>query len=385
MTKPIRFVAALLVLTLATGTPAQERTGNKFGAKAFVTAIELVVDVTDASGKTPTDLTPADFVIMEDEDRREVVSVEYLGGGIPTVMADTTVAPPSAAPRAADWQIVIWFDGLTSDRGLLNESVRDLKKQMPQLLSMGTVTILYSDFTTKALVTSSRNPRAINDALDGVMKNGIGDRIARLRRQFIMEAEKVTSVTLPEGVFVLNTVSNDIAPYVSEELRLLSIARTNLLRWIARVPRRQPRMLMYVGGGFDLDPVDFYATVFESTPDAENGRDTLRRSENKVALDAENDKVARALALEGWIAIAVGGTGSYSMASGVERGGSEMVSNRGTNNAMPVHLFSEPSAPLRQYASETGGALVMNVKQLPEVMDRLRNRVRLTYQVDREP
>jgi Ca-activated chloride channel homolog len=386
MMKPTtRFVAALLVLILATGTPAQESTGNKFGAKAFVTAIELVVDVTDSSGKTPTDLMPADFVIMEDDETREVVSVEYLGGGIPTVMAGAAPTAPSAAPRAADWQIVIWFDGLTTDRGLLNESVRDLKKQMPQLLSMGQVTIMYSDFTTKALVTSSRNPRAIDDALDGVMKNGLGDRIARLRRQFIMESEKVTAVNLPGLSLVMNTVSNDIGPYVSEELRLLSIARTNLLRWIARVPRRQPRMLMYVGGGFDLNPVDFYATVFESTPEGEEGKDTLRRSEHQVALDAENDKVARALALEGWITIAVGGSGSHTMTSGVERGGTEMVSNVSTSNAMPVHLFTEPSAPLKQFARETGGAHVMNVKQLPQVMDRLRNRVRLTYQVDREP
>lgn len=387
MTKPAaRLVAVLLVLSLATGTPAQERSG-KFGAKAFVTAIELVVDVTDASGKTPTNLTPADFAIVEDGIAREVVSVEYLGGGVPIAMADATApaSPREAAPPAAEWQIVIWFDGITTGRGTLQDSVRELKKQSAQLVAMGPVTILYSDLSTKAMLTTSRSARAVNEALDRVLNNGLGDRITRLRQGFVKDSEQVTGVSFGGATFVTNGVGNDIAHFVSEELRLLRISRTNLLRWISRVPRRQPRMLMYVGGGFDLDPVDFYATVYESTPEGQTGRDTLRRSENRVNLDEQNNDLARTLAIEGWLTVAVGGTGAYSMTSGVERQGNEMVANVTSGNAMPTYLYSAPSAPLEQYARETGGVRVASVAQLPRVMDRLRNRIRLTYQVDREP
>lgn len=383
-----RAVAFLLASSLLLDTPVEAQ-NNRFGAKAYVTAIELVVDVTDSAGKTPTNLTPADFVVVEDGTQREVVSVEYLGGGIPVAKADAPAPAESRQelPRAADWQTVIWFDGITSSRGLINEAVHDLKKQVPQLIAMGTVTVLYSDLHTKVLLTSSRDARTINAALDQVMKNGLGDRISRLRQQFIREAEKVTALNFTNGGgrFITNTVSNDIGPYISEEMRLLSIARTNLLRWIARVPRRQPRMLMFVGGGFDLNPTDFYVTVYESTPEAENGRDTERRSEHQVALDAENNRLAQVLAQEGWIAVAVGGTGSFAMSTGVERQGSAMVANASTNNAMPTHLFMSPAGPLQQFARETGGAHVMNVKQLPQVLDRLRHRIRLTYQVDREP
>ncbi len=380
-----RLVAVLLALSLGTGAPAQDRPG-KFGAKAYVTAIELVVDVTDKSGKTPTDLTPADFVIMEDDAVREVVSVEYLGGGVPIAMADAT-APTSSreVPRAAEWQIVIWFDGITTSRGMLNESVRDLKKQSEQLVAMGPVTILYSDLATKAILTSSRNVRAVNEAFDQVVKNGVGDRITRLRQQFVKDSEQVTGINFGTATFVTNGVGNDIPHFVSEELRLLSISRTNLLRWISRVPRRQPRMLMYVGGGFDLDPVNFYATVYEATPEAQNGLDTLRRAENRVNLGEQNHDLAQALATDGWLTVAIGGTGAYAMASGVERQGNEMVSNVTTGNQMPTYLYQAPSAPLDQFARETGGVRVASVAQLPRVMDRLRNRIRLTYQVDREP
>jgi Ca-activated chloride channel family protein len=375
-----RYVAALLVLSIAVALPAQDR---KFGAKAYVTAIELVVDVVDSSGKTPQDLAPADFYIVEDGVEREITSLEYLGGGVPVAKADAGPAPQAASdvPRAADWQIVIWFDGITTSRGTLHEAVADLKRQIPTLAGMGSVTILHSDLSTNALVTSSRNPRAISDALDTALRQGNGDRITRLRTMFVRESEHVDNT----GGLIVNPISNDISHYVAEELRLLSIARTNLLRWLSRVPRRQPRMLMFVGGGFDLNPVDFYASVYESTPEAENGRDVLRRSENQVSLDAENNKLARLLASEGWIAVAVGGTGAHAMTTDVERQGDRQVQQTGTNNAMPTFLYTAPAGPLQQLARETGGTHVMNAKQLPRVMDRLRNRVRLTYQVDREP
>ncbi|HEX2832885.1 MAG TPA: VWA domain-containing protein [Thermoanaerobaculia bacterium] len=382
-TSASRLVAALLVLSIAVALPAQDR---KFGAKAYVTAIELVIDVVDPTGRTPRDLTPADFVIVEDGVEREVTSVEYLGGGIPIAKNEGTpaaAAPAEAsdAPRAADWQIVIWFDGITTSRGTIHEAVNDLKKQVPTLVSMGSITILYSDLNTNALITSSRNTRAIADALDAATKQGNGDRLTRLRTMFVRESEHVDQ----SGGLIVNPISNDITHYVSEELRLLSIARTNLLRWLSRVPRRQPRMLMFVGGGFDLNPVEFYSAVYESTPEASDGRDVLKRSENQVALDDENNRLAKLLATEGWIAVAVGGTGAYSMTTDVERQGDRQVAQTGTNNSMPVFLYTAPAAPLQQFARETGGTHVMNAKQLPRVIDRLRNRVRLTYQVDREP
>ncbi|HET8797804.1 MAG TPA: thioredoxin family protein, partial [Thermoanaerobaculia bacterium] len=377
-------VAVLLVLTLVAEAIAQERAG-RFGARAYVTAIELVVDVTDASGKTPPDLTPADFVIIEDDLERAVSSVEYLGGGIPKATAEPAAAEPEVT-RAADWQIVIWLDGITTSRGMLQEAVRDLKKQSAQLVAMGPVTVLHSDLSTKALVTSTRNARAVNEALDGALRNGVGDRIARLRRDFVRDAEKVVTVTAAGGTtFITNGVGNDIPHFISEELRLLSISRTNLLRFLGRVPRRQPRMLMYVGGGFDLDPVAFYASVFETTPEASGGLDTVRRSENRVNLDEQNHDLARVLASEGWLTVAVGGTGAFEMASGVERQGDDRVARSNQNVALPTHLFTAPEAPLLQLARETGGTRVASVAQLPRVIERLRNRVRITYQVDREP
>jgi VWFA-related protein len=380
-------VAVLLPLLLAVDAPSQDRS-PKFGAKSYVTAIELVVDVTDSHGKTPSDLTPADFVIVEDGVEREVTSVDYLGGGLPVAKgeAQTKGGTSREEPqRAADWQIVVWFDGITTSRGMLQTSVRDLKKQAPQLVAMGPVTVLYSDLDTKVMVATSRNLRAVNDALDKVLKNGVGDRISRLRQGFVRDSESVTGVNFGNTTFVTNGIGNDIPHFVSEELRLLSISRTNLLRWISRVPRRQPRMLMYVGDGFDLDPVDFYAQVFESTPEAQNGLDLRRRSENRVHLDQQNLDLARALATEGWLTVAVGGTGGYSMTSGVDRQGNEKVSNVSTSNPMPTYLFTAPEAPLMQLARETGGARVASVAQLPNVLERLRNRVRLTYQVDRAP
>ena len=56
-----------------------------------------------------------------------------------------------------------------------------------------------------------------------------------------MDGVRLPTMTDSNGTaYVMNTISNDIGPYVTEELRLLSIARTNLLRWISRVPGLLP-------------------------------------------------------------------------------------------------------------------------------------------------
>jgi hypothetical protein len=117
-------VAALLLFPLA--GQAQERS-NPFGAKAFVTVIELVVDVKDANGRTPADLTPADFTIVEGGVTRQVVSVEFLGGTVPAAgvpgTTTTTTRPATESTPAAEWQTVIWIDGLTSSRGTTGDDV----------------------------------------------------------------------------------------------------------------------------------------------------------------------------------------------------------------------------------------------------------------------
>jgi Ca-activated chloride channel family protein len=93
--------------------------------------------------------------------------------------------------------------------------------------------------------------------------------------------------------------------------------------------------------------------------------------------------MARALAIGGWTALAIGGTQTH-FADGVARGGGRRFSGTQTG-ATPTFIFLNPGAPLAQLAEETGGERIGSAASISGALEDLARRIRITYQVDREP
>src|SRR5687767_15443269 len=101
-------LAVILATTLAVSGQQPPQAG---GEQVFVTAIEVVADVRDASGNLPAGLKPADFVVVEDGIERTVVGVEYLDAQRIAGAIDTSSPAPAAAAGGAPlWQNVIYFE-----------------------------------------------------------------------------------------------------------------------------------------------------------------------------------------------------------------------------------------------------------------------------------
>lgn len=63
----------ILLAVLVAALPLSSQQPVHTEPPVYVTAIDLIVDVRDASGKLPGGLTPADFVLVEDGVERRIV------------------------------------------------------------------------------------------------------------------------------------------------------------------------------------------------------------------------------------------------------------------------------------------------------------------------
>ncbi|HUP64604.1 MAG TPA: hypothetical protein VM557_04925, partial [Thermoanaerobaculia bacterium] len=78
---PIRAVAVSLLVAFLPGFLAHAQQSPQVPAlseRTFVTAIDLIVDVRDRSGNTPTDLRAEDFYVVEEGVERSVIGLNYL-------------------------------------------------------------------------------------------------------------------------------------------------------------------------------------------------------------------------------------------------------------------------------------------------------------------
>src|SRR3712207_5274425 len=104
---------ALAVFLFVVTASAQQPTHVE--PPVFVTAIDVVADVRDSSGKLPPGLTAADFVLLEDGVERKVIAVDYLSAERSPVAAEPAQA---AAPQPAShrpWQLVLYFENQLSN------------------------------------------------------------------------------------------------------------------------------------------------------------------------------------------------------------------------------------------------------------------------------
>jgi VWFA-related protein len=377
-------ILALLLALPGAGLSYAQAPEGRFSERAFVTAIDVVAEVRDAAGKTPDNLTPSDFRLLENGTERKIIAVEYLHPSRPPDRAaPPTPAPPPGALSRPEWQVVVWFDAMTMSRTTLNEAGRELARRAADLLAFGPVTVVYADLKPELIAESARDPNALAAATASVLKRPPGDRIAKIRRQFLTSTDDVTDS--PPGIAILPKMGAPdflVPSFIAEEERLLGIARRNLLLWLERMPRKSPRMLLYVGDGFDLDPGEFYIQTIEASGDAIVDVDRLR-SEVRAQTSQANDELAKRLAIGGWTALAIGGVPS-AFTGDVTRGSGRRFSEH-QRAAAPPFVFLNPAEPLIALAEETGGERIGRAAALPGALGALARRVRITYQVAREP
>jgi Ca-activated chloride channel family protein len=432
--RPLRtvFAAALLGIAGAGIALAQaeavppEIAPPVFAGTAQVTAVELLVEVTDRAGVTPKDLTPDDFEVIEEGERVELVGVERVVAGAVRGAREAATPPADAAPdreepsdRRSGWRLVVWFDQELSSTRSIRRTAEELAARARLLAELGEVEIVVAGDGERVACAPTRSSPAIEKALLEIARDVAGrDGVRAIRRTFLermllkgeLDARNMPqTVRTPagpggggggavgEGAGLEATrdpgssVSrrSQIREAFAGERMLLTRRRDLLLTGLAARGLPGAKALLLVNDGWDLDPRDFYlagspggATDFFADLSAD-----VSGEEGGAPIEA----LGRALAASGWVGITVAsgaleaGVTVSAELSGRGRLGEIMSGGEDSLSELPSALVYRPLEPLRAIADATGGEVLTGVGALGGALERLRDRIRLTYQVSRPP
>ncbi|HEV7243151.1 MAG TPA: hypothetical protein VGQ36_28250 [Thermoanaerobaculia bacterium] len=378
--------------------------------QVYVTAIDVVADVRDSAGKLPPGLTPDDFIVIEDGVERKVIGVDYLRAERAAAAQPEASAPASASRTLRPWQTVLYFEtDLSNGRGR-RQTAKELSKHVDMLVRMGTVDVIFANPRPTPLLQNSRDAEAVRKALDTVATSGGANQIALHRLEFMryvqntqsLETIKTTApprfemvgdraVKMPPPPDKSNMSANVTAidikivkPYIEQEVMLVNKFRRNLIAYLSNYNRYAPRTLMMVTDGYDLDPLEYYSSHLNKGDELE-----LKSYVAQAALSDSSTKMAKSLAAAGWMTVSVMGD---TLTDGwIDDPASTTGQGRMHRNAVsqpqsgPRAVFYRAIEPLTEVAEETGGEVVANSGKIARAIERIDDRLRITYQVDRKP
>jgi VWFA-related protein len=382
----------------------------------YVTAIDVIADVRDASGKLPEGLTPADFILTENGVEREIIGVDYLraerlAAMQPGAAAQTDGSAPAARRPVRPWQTVLYFETDLSNARSRRQAAEELIKQADKLVQIGTVDVILADPRPAPVLQNSRDAEAVRKALKNVIANAGGaNQIALHRMQFMKMTQTATDLEAlktnapprytvdaqgrpvkiepppdPSNMSARITAVDlkIVRPYIEQEVQLVNRFRKNLIGWMSNYGRYAPRTLFIVTDGYDLDPLEYYSANLNKGDQME-----LQSYVSQAALKDASGKMARALASAGWATVSIQG-------STIMDGWIDDASTAGAGRVQKFSLSTpqtgaravliRPIDPLMEVAVETGGDVVVNSGKIAQAIDKIDDRLRITYQVSRKP
>ena len=364
-----------------------------------VVAVEVPVIVRDASGQVPRDLTPRDFLLSEDGVAQEVLGVAYLDGEPQREVSATTTGGAATAPAAARGQVVIYLQQSLSTSQGLQQSLTALTERAGELVAIGDVEVV-SDSGGRAhsILPPTRDVEVLRPFLQKLASSITGEaQIARHRRQYLDDVQQFQLHSV-SAIGPKSNRQNDeteaaergnvsvALPAVALaaaglEARIIEAREAALLRWLGGYTTQlKTRVLLLVSDGWDSNPIDFYAPRDQR----------LEPQMRALSGAAREENLASSLAAMGWTAVSLAPAWMSSAASPTfdpsNRGGervAEFNARPRADASTPVALLLKPLDVLRTFALETGGSVDVTPANLSRTLQRIRERVVLTYRLQR--
>jgi len=355
-----------------------------------VTVMNITFGAVDANGKIVRDLRPAELEVFEDGS--PVMLLEFdqrtLSVGSSTRQGSTG-GENGGRPRGWQQPVVVYVSTEFGSRHLLKSLSRRVAEEVPRLTALGPVDVVVAAPTPKVLAASEHRPEEVRHALDLAVSEAAGvTEVTRNRNLFArtfkqgmgFEASHAIARSSP-AVTVVRT-----REAMKRERALLRGEIERMVEWLQRQPPTAGGLLMWITGGFDLNPADFYISLVEQVdPDA--GR-TLRSDYLGQSLEHELRWLMDVAVSLGWTVFPVTSSQTrFLFATDVDA--SQTVNRSPGKGAVrlagQVSDFSQvnPNRPLRLVAQATGGFVAAKAPALRHAIDRAESFYRLAYQVDR--
>lgn len=311
--------------------------------------LDLPIEVLGREGEIPPNLTPADFTVVVDGEARPVAGLSPLSG--------------------SPWRVVIYVDRVLTGSRSMRAAAGTLAAQSKALAALGSVEVVVAEPEPRTALPSTREAPAIDEALSRLWLEGDGRDDVRLLRQRFADG--------------LAGASQDIAAGLAEEAaleeeRLVRHQQERLAEWLVRQPAsEEPRLLILISDGFDVDPGAFYRSRVSGMPAAPAALE-------KIALE-----MARAVAALGWTALALPvGDASLpdlrrmrpSRNEKIPLGVTIPIGRPQPTDGPALPPLAKPFEPLQWLAEASGGEVVLEAAKVPGALARLRSRLRLSVE-----
>ena len=347
----------------------------------------------DTQGRAVLDLRPEEVQVLEDGVRARVL--ELSPGTRPDQTSDSNPVPrgregePPTGVRP--WQVVVYVSTELAGRFVLPDLCRRTAAEAARLSALGPVDVVLADPEPTTITEAGFEAEDVRLALERVAEDASGvTTVERIRNDFTREfkpgvgfdVHAYAGQDLPRSFAVRARVA------ATRERAVIRSELDRMVVWIQSRPPTTRGLLLWMTGGFDLNPADFYIPLMEQLDPTLAS--SLRSEYQTLSLDKEVARLVEVALSYGWTVVPlnashtsfvygaeVGGTGKVQHYSGV--GASTMDSQ--------AQDFSQeaPDYPLRVVAKGTGGEFVATDEQFQRALDRARSAYQLTYQVDRPP
>jgi hypothetical protein len=352
--------------------------------------MNLTFAAIDGDGRVVRDLRPDELQVFEDG---SPVMLLELDQRTLSVAGSTRQGSPGGenGGRPRGWQqpVVVYVSTELGSRHLLKTLSRRVAEEAPRLTALGPVDVVVAAPNPKVLTAAEHRPEEVRRALDLAVSGAAGvTAVTRNRNLFArsfkqgmsFEASPAAARSSP-AVTVVRT-----REAMRREKALLRGEIERMVAWLQRQPPTAGGLLMWITGGFDLNPADFYIPLVEQVdPDA--GR-ALRSDYLGQSLEHELRWLMDVAVSLGWTVFPVTSSQTrFLFATDVD---ASHTLNRSPGKgavrlAGQVADFSQvnPDRPLHLVAQATGGLVAANSPTLRHAIDRAEGFYRLAYQVDR--
>ncbi|MCP4203510.1 MAG: VWA domain-containing protein [bacterium] len=308
-------------------------------------------------------------------------------------------------------RVVIYVDDLLSPPLSVHNGLLELAEQASSLVGLGTVEVVSAGEEVRRSVPPTRAPEQLAEALAWLRLRTKSEGGQLVVRERFVEEARLADLVGNEHLAISATGGQRLAEIASlvrealaEEAELLGRHRNQLLAWAAEQASSEPKMLLLVGGGFDLDLEQFYREILRPFELAELVDDQV----TPEIAPTIND-LARTLSAVGWTIWSYSPEAAQDalLEGGEEKGPAEVTTTYeggrrvdrtvitprfdaleglrrllgGSGKSVPEAALLEPHEGLRELTRETGGSVLVDRAQLESAFDVLSRRLVVTAEL----
>ncbi len=381
--------------TIASEMLKQKPQSPAYGGLIDVTAVSTTLIAFDDDGHPVRDLRLDELMVLEDQRPVHLLGLEPGIGSVtvpaidagPVELAQIPPAAPTVEPTP--WRVVVYVSTELAGRFVLQGLCRQTAENADRLTALGPVDVVLADPSPTLMNEAGRQSGDVENALNRLADTTSGSTtVDAIRNAFTRDFKPGvgfdTSYTITQSS--PQAVAAKARASIHRERTIIRGELDRMVAWLQSQPPTSRGLLLWMTGGFDLNPSDFYIPLVSQIDPYLAGK--MRT--DYAALSLENDvrQVVEVALAYGWTVMPlsathttfaygadVNGTGKSQHHMGVGAGSVAAQQNDFQQVA--------PNYPLQIMANATGGELIANEGQFGRALDLISGAYLVTYQADR--